>query len=156
MLKDGLLHLLPESSDIRHLNALFYLYQTKSIFSSTSIHWCLTFYIVFEKPIQMATRLHNFCKEIVHRYLHTRLYRKFAHFQIFLNTNLGFKIFENVQIWIRWVKAFLKMYSLLPFWQFFWHNFCFITRFRNKYLNFYKFAIFLQIIELEPKGFPKT
>ena len=38
----------------------------------------------------------------------------------------------------------------------FLHIFWLITRFRNKYLDFCKFAIFLQIIEVESKGFSKT
>ena len=31
-----------------------------------------------------------------------------------------------------------------------------MTRFSNKYLDFFEFVIFWQIIEVEPKGFPKT
>ena len=41
--------------------------------------------------------------------------------------------------------------------QFLCGNFCLITKFRNKYLDLYKFAIFLQFIEvIDPKGLIKN
>ena len=68
--------------------------------------------------------------------------------------NYSFKNFEKMllQIVIRWDKDFSKMYNLLHIAQFFCTFFS--TRFRNEYLDFYKFATFLQIIE--SKGFPET
>ena len=39
-------------------------------------------------------------------------------------------------IWIRWVRGFSKIYNLLKFAQFL------VAGFRNKYLDFCKFAIF--------------
>ena len=62
--------------------------------------------------ITKATRLHNFCKEISHIFLH-------RHFQIFLNTQVIKMLKMFMQIWIRWVKVFSKMYNLLQFAGFF-------------------------------------
>ena len=49
------------------------------------------------------------------------------------------------------VKGFSKMYNS----SYFVHIFCLITWFCNKYLKFYKFAKFWQIIKAESEGFPK-
>ena len=68
---------------------------------------------------------------------------------IFLNTHLGFKILNLfLKICICWVKGFTKVYNLLQFVQFFLHNFYLMTRFCHKYLDFWKFAFFCQIIEV--------
>ena len=106
----------------------------------------------FGKPIIKESRLCHFCREILLRFLH----REFAHFQIFLNTHLGFKHFANFFALLNsLVQGLFKMFNLLQFAQFFWLFFGLKTRFCNRYFDFSKFPKFLQIEE-EPEGFPKT
>jgi len=79
--------------------------------------------------------------------------RKFAHFQFFLNTHLGYSNFADLNLLGQGIFKSVYFFCNL---RNFLHNFCFLTKFRNKYLDFCKFVIFLQITEVEPKGFTKT
>ena len=56
------------------LNALFYLHQSKFIFRPTSSHWISTF-IGLWKAYNKTSRLHNFCKEILKKFLHRHAFR---------------------------------------------------------------------------------
>ena len=73
---------------------------------------------------------------------------EFALLQLY-SFNYSFKNFEKMllQIVIRWVKGFSKMYNLLQFSASFLHIFAYKID-----LDFCKFAIFSQIFEVEPHG----
>ena len=108
------------------LNALFYLHQTKSIFSPTSSHWISTFYSALESLLQKQANkgnLHIFSFSLIHVQ--------------------GLKIFANVFAHLNLLgQELFKKYYFLQFAINIW--------------IFANFTFFLQIIEVEPKGFPKT
>ena len=81
---------IPAAWVLRHtvkMACMFYWYQTKSLFRPTTCQWILIFYSSLKSLYQKPSRLHNFCKENLHR----RLKWEFANFQFFLNTHLDFK-----------------------------------------------------------------
>ena len=78
--------------------------------------------------------LGNICIIFFARFLHMIFVYDFTHLNLF-----GQWLFKNVKF-----VAICTIFLVL-------HIFCFITRFRNKYLYFCKFALFLKIIEVEPK-----
>ena len=117
------------------LNALYYLI-------STSVHWISTFYSYLEtldlKEADCTRR--NFAQ---------MPWKRICTFLVFLE----FKF--SLSLWIQRGKGFLKVYNLSYFEQFlFLHIFCLITLWINIW-NFANLQIFLQIIWVEPKGFPK-
>ena len=61
-----------------------------------------------------------------------------------------------LHIWICLVKGFSKKYNLLQFAQSFLHILCFITRFRNWYLDFSNFFIFYEDHWSKAQGFSKN
>ena len=77
-LKSGLLYLLPLSSGIPCLSAIFYLYQTKSLFRPTFGYWITTFYSSLESLEQKKADCTifamkfciNFCTNVFKRNFH--------------------------------------------------------------------------------------
>ena len=53
-------------------------------------------FIALWKAYNNSNQIAQFCKEFLHRFLQRCILREFAHFQLFLNTHVGFKNFENV------------------------------------------------------------
>ena len=106
------------------------LYTTKSIFGPTFGHWILTFYSSLERFKQKVAWLHNFCKEILHSFLH---------------------------ILIRCGKGFSKMFNLSHLANsVFLHIFCSITWNCDKYFKVCKFAkIFCRLLKWSPMAFLK-
>ena len=50
-------------------------------------------FIALWKAYNKSKQIAQFLKEILHRFLHRRLSREFAHFQFFLNTHLDITYF---------------------------------------------------------------
>ena len=123
-----LLYLLHESSGILHLNGLFYLSSTKSIFRPTFRHWISTFYRSLESLEQKEADYTTFAKKFcivffLHRcqeYLHIFRFpwmeficidaKRICTFSVFLDYKFSFRklckyffIFEFAV-----VRAFLK------------------------------------------------
>ena len=94
------------------LNALFYLYQTKSILRLTSKNWISTLYSsfeTFEKSKQIAQCLQR-------NFAQTPL-KGICTFLVFIECT--FRFYKFCWNWIRWIKSFLKLNDLLQFAQFF-------------------------------------
>ena len=155
--KNFRIHLIPipvcPSPQAYCLNTLFYLFQTKSIFRPTSSHWISTFYSSLESPYQKQPDCTTFAKKFCTDFCTAKHLKEICKFSVFLEYT--FRLFKICRFKFARSRDFQKCIFFCNLRNFL-HNFCFLTKYRNKYLDFCKFVIFLQIVEVEPKGFTKT
>ena len=101
------------------------------------------YFIALYKAYNKSKQIAKFCNEILHRFLHRCLQRGFSHFQFFLLhikvLDFFFYVFAHLN---SLGQGFSRYIICCNFLRKNLHIFCLITRFRSKYLDFWKFAIF--------------